>query len=200
VELSEARGGATVEPHNILYLADVPDPLIRQIAFTMLEELQRPSSAGRVLVETLAMSLVARLGQTCTPEAGYQLRALHVPHALDYVRLRRVLAFIEENLERELSINDLAAIACLSPFHFIRLFRNRMGVPPSRYLSARRLEHSKDLLRSGSLPIAEIALACCFSSQSSFTRAFVRATGVTPGTFRRLGFGSSGLPVDVRHG
>lgn len=184
-ELSEVRGGASVDAAHVLYLSDVRDTLIRQIAFTMLEELQEPTSAGRVLVESLAVSLVARLAQTCTPGAAAQVRSLHLSQALDDDRFRRVLEFVETNLDSDIGVDDLAAVACLSPFHFIRLFKNRTGVPPGRYLSKRRLARAKDLLASGQMALAEIAYACCFSSQSSFTRAFRRATGESPGTFRR---------------
>lgn len=184
IELSEVKSGASVEAHQILYLSDLPDPLIRQIAFTILDELQQPSSAGRVLVETLGMSLVARLVQTCTPEAANQLRSLHVAHALDDARFKRVINFIDQNIEEDLSVNDLSSVACLSPFHFIRLFKNRTGLPPSRYLSNRRLTRAKELLAAGER-IADIAMKCCFSSQASFTRAFTKATGVTPANFRR---------------
>lgn len=187
VELSEARGGSNVDAAHILYLSDVQDALIRQIAFTMLEELREPTSAGRVLVESLAISLVARLAQTCTPEAHGQLRSLYLSHSLDDDRYRRVLDYIYSHLEQEISVDDLAAVACLSPFHFIRLFRNRTGVPPSRFVGNLRLERAKELLAKRQMTIVEIALACCFSSQSSFTRAFRRATGESPGRFRQRG-------------
>lgn len=186
LELSNVRGGAPVEAHSIRYVSDVSDPLIRQIAFTILDELQQPSSAGRVLVESLGLSIVARLVQTCASATQRQTRALRVRHALDEARFRRVIDFIEHNIEQDLTINDLAAVACLSPFHFIRLFRNRTGVPPSRYLSNRRRERAIEMLISGKLAIAEIATRCCFSSQASFTRAFTRATGLTPARFRRM--------------
>lgn len=184
-ELSEAKGGAAVGPGDILYLADVPDALIRQIGYTLLDALREPTSASRVLAETLALSLTARLAQACTPASAGQRGMLNVPHALDDVRLRRVLAYMEAHIEDEIGIDDLAAVACLSPFHFIRMFGRRTGMPPARYLSRRRLQRAEGMLASGDMKIGEIALACCFSSQANFTRAFRRAKGMTPGLFRR---------------
>jgi AraC family transcriptional regulator len=58
-------------------------------------------------------------------------------------------------------------------------------VPPHRYLSRRRLESAKAMIATGRTSLSEIALDCRFSSQSSFTRAFQRATGVTPAEYRR---------------
>jgi AraC family transcriptional regulator len=60
-----------------------------------------------------------------------------------------------------------------------------MGVPPHRYVSRRRLETARAMIATGRTSLSEIALECRFSSQSSFTRAFRRATGVTPAEYRR---------------
>lgn len=184
-DLSEARGGAAVAPHHILYLSDVPDGFIRHIAFTLLESLRTPTSAARVLAETLALSLTARLAQTCTLDSTSQAAALYPRHSLDEARLQRVLAWIEAHIEDDIGIDDLAGIACLSPFHFIRMFARRTAMPPGRYLARRRLQRAEAMLACGEMKIGEVALACCFSSQANFTRAFRRATGMTPGAFRR---------------
>ena len=99
---------------------------------------------------------------------------------LDERRLRRVLDYMAAHLETDVSLDDLARVANLSPFHFSRVFAAAMGMPPHRYLSRLRLERAKTLLALGAMSITEIALTCCFSSQSNFTRAFQRATGTTP--------------------
>jgi AraC family transcriptional regulator len=100
-------------------------------------------------------------------------------------RLRRVLAYIEEHLAEEITVGDLANVACLSVFHFTRAFAATMGVPPHRYVSRRRLESAKAMIATGRASLGEIALDCQFSSQSSFTRAFRRATGMMPAEYRR---------------
>jgi AraC family transcriptional regulator len=184
-DLSDARGGAVVAPHDIPYLADMPDALIRQIAFALLDALREPSSAARVLADTLALALTARLAQAGLPGSAAQAHALYGGHALDDTRLQRVLAFIEAHIEDEIGVDDLARVACLSPFHFIRMFARRTGLPPARYLARRRLQRAQAMLSAGEMKIGEIALACCFSSQANFTRAFRRSTGETPGAFRR---------------
>jgi AraC family transcriptional regulator len=107
------------------------------------------------------------------------------PHRLDDRRLRRVLAYVEEHLADDITVADLANVACLSIFHFTRAFAGAMGVPPHRYVSQRRLESAKAMLATGRASLSEIALESRFSSQSSFTRAFRRATGMTPAEYRR---------------
>jgi AraC family transcriptional regulator len=105
-------------------------------------------------------------------------------HALDDRRLQRVLQFVEENLQNSIALKDLAAIANLSPFYFARSFRSVTGSSPQKYVRQRRLEQAKELLADGGRSLADIALTCNFSSQSSFTRAFTRAFGVAPGKYR----------------
>lgn len=184
-ELSDLRGGAAVRPQDIRYLADLDDGLIRQIGLALLAEIRAPSSAGRVLAESLALSLTARLVQAYAESPGDRIDPVTIQHGLDDRRLRRVLDYMAAHLEEELGIDDLAAVACLSPFHFIRMFRNRVGTTPGRHLGRMRLERAKAMLTAGDVALSEVAMACCFSSQANFTRAFRRATGTTPNGYRR---------------
>jgi AraC family transcriptional regulator len=85
----------------------------------------------------------------------------------------------------DLSLEQLASVACLSRFHFARAFKAAVGRSPHRYVSARRLERAKALLAREDRPLADIALALNFSCQANFTRAFAQATGQTPGRYRR---------------
>lgn len=81
-------------------------------------------------------------------------------------------------------LEELAAVACLSPFHFARAFKAASGQPPHRFLAARRLDQACRLLAEGRLSLAEVAHATAFETQSAFTRAFRRATGLPPGRYR----------------
>ncbi|MDI3561902.1 helix-turn-helix transcriptional regulator [Bradyrhizobium sp. Arg816] len=104
---------------------------------------------------------------------------------LDDRRLRRVMQFIAANLQNDIRLKDLAEVANLSLFHFARAFRKATGESPHRFVRECRLEKAKDLLAEGNATLADIALTCNFSSQSSFTRAFTRAFGMAPGQFRK---------------
>lgn len=184
-QLSDVRGGSMLTASDISYLADIDDELIRQIGWTFLTELKAPTSAGRVLVETLALALTARLAHAHAAGVPDRADRVRTRHALDDIRIRRVIDYMAQHLGEEIGIDDLAAVACLSPFHFIRMFRRRMGMPPSRYLGHMRLEQAKTLLVQGDQSLADIAAACRFSSQANFTRAFHRATGLPPGVYRK---------------
>ena len=73
---------------------------------------------------------------------------------------------------------------CLSPSRFLHGFKTFTGESPQHYVSAQRLERARILLRDSLLPLAEIARVCGFSSQASFTKAFVRSTSQPPGRYR----------------
>ena len=104
---------------------------------------------------------------------------------LNHVRLRHVLDYISAHFADEITPADLAGVACLSPSHFARTFTRAMGISPHRYVSRMRLQSAMADVAAGQLPLAQIALKAGFSSQASFTRAFRRATGMTPGEYGR---------------
>jgi AraC-like DNA-binding protein len=117
------------------------------------------------------------------PPAEALLRATQ--EGLDRRRLSRVLDYIEGNLEGDLTLDQLAGIACLSRFHFARAFKAAIGQSPHQHVSARRLERAKELLTRGNQSLIDITLTLNFSCQANFTRAFRQATGLTPGLYRR---------------
>jgi AraC family transcriptional regulator len=161
------------------------DPLLAEMAYALVSELESPTSAGRLLADTLAASLAARLVQSHLGPCSGQ-RSPRLGHkGLDRDRLQRVLDYIEANLEGDLRLEHLASVACLSRFHFARAFKAAIGRSPHRYVSARRLERAKTLLVRDDRPLVDIALALSFSCQANFTRAFAQATGQTPGRYRR---------------
>jgi AraC family transcriptional regulator len=185
---SPAALGIALDPsliRSLRYASAFQDPLLAEIAYAIAAELKNPTAGGRVLVETLATSLAARLVQN---HLGGSAPRTHRPAGrtgLDRRRLDRVLDFIEANLEDHLTIDRMARVACLSRFHFARAFKAAVGRSPHRYLSDRRLARAKALLAAGDRPLADIALGLSFSCQANFTRAFREATGRTPGQYRR---------------
>jgi AraC family transcriptional regulator len=171
-----------VPARSIRYSCAAQDEVINQIGLSVLSEMMS-DAAGRMLVETSSLMLAARLA--LARRDGAIRPPIPTPHRLDDGRLRRVLAYVEEHLAEDITVADLANVACLSIFHFTRAFAAATGVPPHRYVSRRRLETAKAMIATGRASLSEIAFECRFSSESSFTRAFRRATGVTPAKYRR---------------
>jgi AraC family transcriptional regulator len=100
-------------------------------------------------------------------------------------RLRRVTEYIEQNLDKNLRLAELAALVFMSPYHFARLFKYSTGVPPLRFVARQRIARAREFLATQELPIAQISRIVGFRTPSHFTTVFRRVTGVTPRTYRR---------------
>lgn len=98
--------------------------------------------------------------------------------------LQRVLAAINDMPAEGLSIERLASVAGLSPFHFSRLFRNSVGCSPYRYYDKLRHERARELLASTTMPVERIARQLGFADASQLARAFRRHAGCSPGAYR----------------
>jgi AraC family transcriptional regulator len=98
---------------------------------------------------------------------------------------RRVIDFMEEHLAEDISLNMLADLGRLSPYHFLRSFKRSFGEPPHRYWTGRRIERAKTLLANPRASITEIAFDVGFGGTSAFSAAFHRITGQTPTDYRR---------------
>ncbi len=99
-------------------------------------------------------------------------------------RIRRAIELMHTRLAEDLALEEIAAAAYLSPFHFARLFKKLTGTTPHQYLAGLRLIQARKLLADSDLSITEVALRVGHSSPSHFTKAFRQATGLTPREFR----------------
>jgi AraC family transcriptional regulator len=145
-------------------------------------ELTAGGAGGRLAAESLANVLAVHLIRHVLaprrPERGRD-------GALPRGRLRAVVEYIEEHLDAGPRLEQMAAVARLSPYHFARQFKGATGLPPHQYVIARRVERAKQLLlEGGDLSLAQVAASAGFSDQSVFSHHFKRIVGVTPGKFR----------------
>jgi AraC family transcriptional regulator len=145
------------------------------------DELPADSAGGRPAAESLANLLAVHLIRN---GSAPRLPARRTDGALPRRRLRAVVEYVEEHLEAGLTLEQMAAVAHLSVYHFARQFRAATGLPPHQYVIARRVERAQQFLREGDLSLAEVAASTGFSDQSQFTHHFKRLVGVTPGQFR----------------
>lgn len=110
----------------------------------------------------------------------------------DYARISDAIAFIASQVERQPTLDEIAAHVHLSPFHFQRLFSRWAGVTPKRYLQVLTLERAKALLQE-SRPLLEVADTLGLSSGSRLYDHFVQLEAVTPGEYKQRG---AGLVID----
>jgi transcriptional regulator GlxA family with amidase domain len=109
-----------------------------------------------------------------------------LPSGLAHWQTKRVVDYIECNLQSKLDPDKLAKLIAVSKGHLSRAFKQRVGLPPMAFIAARRVERAKAMLISTREPIADIAVACGFGDQPHLTRRFRRVVGVTPGRYRRI--------------
>jgi AraC-like DNA-binding protein len=107
-----------------------------------------------------------------------------VPQSVGSVRFDVVREFIEEYLDREIGLFELAALVGLNATEFSRAFKAAYHAAPSRYITERRIERAKILLRTTDDTVAGVAACVGFSKQSSFAQAFAKFTGSTPSAYR----------------
>jgi len=100
-------------------------------------------------------------------------------------RIRNVMLYLDNNLDRFVSIGALARIACFSPFHFQRIFQTVTGETVLQYQQRKRLELAVQLLRESSRSIIDIALSIGYQTPTSFNKAFKKWIGTTPTSFRQ---------------
>jgi AraC-like DNA-binding protein len=109
--------------------------------------------------------------------------------ARDRRRAVEAAHWIEANSHQEINLDATANQAGISPFHFLRLFANVLGVTPHQYLVRSRLRHAARLLADEDIAITDIAYDVGFADLSNFVRTFHRAAGVSPGAFREAARG-----------
>lgn len=157
-----------------------PDSVLEHMISALRALFESYLTPERIAIESLcnatAVHLALRYG-------AFRLRVDRYNSGLTRDRMARVLDYIEVYLAKDLSLIELSAVACLSSYHFGKMFKRSMGQSVHQYVIKRRLDRAKSLLYSRSLPLAEIALAVGFHDQSQFTAAFRRSVGVTPGAY-----------------
>lgn len=178
--------GELLQPDRVEMMAacEIGDPLVHQIGLALASEIDAGAPSGSIYAESLVNTMVAHLLRHYS-SAGerFQLNLANLG-GLPKHKLRRVTEFIEENLERDLTLTEIAEIAELSPFHFARSFKQATGSTPIQFLTQRRIDLAKRLLAESDLPIVEIGLRAGFKNQSHFTTLFRKVTAMTPKAYR----------------
>ncbi|MCY1020260.1 AraC family transcriptional regulator [Pyxidicoccus sp. MSG2] len=113
--------------------------------------------------------------------------------------VRRARELLEADPTRNVTLEELARVAGLSPWHLVRAFHRQLGQTPQVYQRALRLRRAQELL-AGPLPMAEVALACGFTDQSHLIKHFGRTLGVTPGAYRAAALAGRGQRKPVQYG
>ncbi|HEY9622531.1 MAG TPA: AraC family transcriptional regulator [Crinalium sp.] len=160
----------------------VSDRLVQQIGLALKTDIEAKHPAGRMFGESLATGLVIHL---LKQYSVWQPQSLSNDKGrLSEYQLQKVFKHIQDHLEQDIALSDIASVLNLSQYHFCRLFKQSTGLSPHQYLTQCRIDRAKQLLRATRLTITEIALAVGLNNHSSFTRLFRRYVGTPPTEFR----------------
>jgi AraC family transcriptional regulator len=168
------------KPIEIIENWAAQDPLIHQLGVEVRREFQLGSPQSLYLesvIQVLTTHVIRNYSTTC-PAAKF------VPE-LSPQKLQQAIAYINDQLEQDVTLSELAEVVQMSQYRFARAFRQSTGLPPHQYLLSQRIERAQTLLRETQLSIADISYKLGFASQSHFTATFRRFTAVTPTTYRK---------------
>jgi AraC family transcriptional regulator len=179
--IQTAADGMNLNPDNVSIAAQLQqrDPRISHIGWALQAELLGSEPYGRLYADSLGLALAAQLIKRYAPIVQPRLRNFSKR------RLSAVIDYIYDNLAQDLSLNELAVVAGLSPTHFNTLFKEATGQPAHRFIVLCRVEHAMSLLANRKLNLTEVASLAGFCDQSHMARCMRRVAGVTPAVVKR---------------
>ena len=179
------RAGLTRHDARISFRAPAPprDERLAALACELVAELLGNDAGSELvisaLVEQTAVHLLRRHARISRANELELSRAGLIDR-----RVRRAVELMHAQLGRDLPLEEIAAAAHLSPFHFSRLFKKLIGATPHAYLAALRAERARLLLSETDLSVTEVGARVGYDNPSHFAKAFRQATGLSPRAFR----------------
>ena len=175
--------GCDVSHAEIVPRFAVLDPLLEQLAIAIATALRDGTVKDGLYVDTVAQMVAVHLARQHSSRS--RPVRMSTMKAISGWRMRRLVDFVEENLDCDLSLEAMGTEVGISPLYLPRAFKAAVGQSPHQYVLGRRIERAKELLRNTDSPIVEIALSTGFSSQSHLSNWFLRIVGVSPAVYRR---------------
>lgn len=169
------------------------DPAMAVLGDLVLRELRCKRPLQRIRLETLMLKLVIDL--VCRHSNASKLLANEEKAGIGRLSPHKLSVstdYMLEHLSEDITLEHLAGLVGLSPFHFCRAFRESVGATPYQWLITRRMERAQCLLADPAMSVMDIAFETGFNSPSHFATAFRKSVGMTPTAFRRSVAGGSG--------
>ena len=178
---AEKEVGVLLTSDQLKDLPQIQDEELCRTAMMLCEALKGEELGSEVIFESLARVFLVRLIQrygdpdeTAFDAGGFTSR-----------QYQKVFDFVAECYGHTITVEDMAREACLSPYHFSRVFKDVVGQTPHQFVTGYRVERARQRLAAPRAALSEIALACGFSDQSHLTRVFKQVLGLTPTAYRR---------------
>lgn len=154
---------------------------VQHLVDRLLQTFTSGHKSKDALLDVMIKELILRLLQTNARAALLN----ETSELFDNNRIAFVLKHIREHYREDISVEDLADIACMSSSHFYKMFKNTLGETPVEYLNGERHKQAKKLIRTSSSKLSDIAFSCGFNSPSYFNTQFKKQEGMTPSQFRK---------------
>ena len=160
---------------------ELVDPRLRALAMAVDVERTAGFPSGRLFLDSIEQALARAL------VVGYAVRDYEVPvyrGGLSPAKLRKIKELVQEKMEEDLSIEEMARTVGLSAAHFYEVFRNTTGQTPHQCLLWHRVQRAKEMLLSDEMRVLDVAMACGFKTQQHFARVFRETCGASPTEYR----------------
>lgn len=177
--MDEAAEGQFSLDYQQLCMGSFASPTIRSAVRNLWALCDEEGAPSRLLAQAAGCEILAELCRL----GGAPISA--AKGGLAPWAERRCLELLRNQLSEDMSLKDLAAEVQLSPFHFSRMFKHSLGVPPRVYLTRLRMERVCELLSQTDLPVTQIAQDVGYSSNQVLARVFMKHQGVSPSDYRR---------------
>ena len=160
---------------------ELVDPRLRALATAVDVERSAGFPSGRLFLDSVEQALARAL------VLGYAVRDYGVRTyrgGLSPARLRKIRELVQDKMEEDLSLEEMARTVGLSAAHFSEVFRNTTGQTPHQCLLWYRVQRAKEMLRSAEMRVLDVAIACGFKTQQHFARVFRQICGASPTEYR----------------
>ncbi|CAG7633549.1 AraC family transcriptional regulator [Paenibacillus allorhizosphaerae] len=166
-------------PHLITVRSS--DELQRQFQL-LIDNLMKTGGTTSLKIQSALLSVIALFIE----RAMLECPALSQSDSID--KLMDTIRFIDANLSKEITLEELSQIAHFHPNYLIRVFKRHLGMPPHRYIHERRIKKAEQLLASTEMTVNEVAQTLGFNDVSYFSASFKKTSGVSPSEYRNLLF------------
>ncbi len=156
------------------------DPKLFHLSQWLLDELHSDGAGGKLYIDSLINLLTVHLLQNYASTSKKQIAK---PSKMTEQQVSRSIEYMHANVEREISLEELAVVANMSQSHLSRLFKQSTGLSPHQYFINIRIDKAKSLILSRNFTMAEISSTLGFTDQSHMNRHFKRITGLSPREF-----------------
>jgi AraC family transcriptional regulator len=188
LHFDQGRLAEGISAHQASGRAANDDPVVRRFAQALTQLGDREDESAAVYADALRLAIITRmLSLRAQPQPELQ----PAPPAeqpsrsgLPKWRLKRVAAYVDENIGEAITLAGMAAAAGLSRMHFAAQFRIATGIRPHEFVMRRRIEHAKQMLLETRDSLVQVALSVGFQTQAHFTTVFRRFVGDTPYQWR----------------